>query len=51
MIKHGTANSFAPSQWRPSFGAEWGYLPIIIYSFMGFELMNSAGAAIKHPKR
>ena len=50
-IKHGTANSFALNQWKPSFGAEWGYLPIIIYSFMGFELMNSAGAAIKHPKR
>jgi amino acid transporter len=50
-IKHGTANSFALHEWRPSFGAEWGYLPIIIYSFMGFELMNSAGAAIKHPKR
>ena len=50
-VKHGTANSFAASQWKPSFGTNWGFLPIIIYSFMGFELMNSAGAAIKKPKR
>ena len=26
-------------------------MPIIIYSLMGFELMNSAGSAIRHPKR
>ena len=49
--KHGTANSFALSQWKPSFGNNWGFLPIIIYSFMGFELMNSAGGAIRKPKR
>ena len=50
-VKHGTATSFAAGQWKPSFGANWGFLPIIIYSFMGFELMNSAGAAIKNPRR
>ncbi len=50
-VKHGTANSFAAGQWKPSFGTNWGFLPIIIYSFMGFELMNSAGAAMKEPRR
>lgn len=50
-VRNGTANSFSADQWAPSFGLNWGFLPIIIYSFMGFELMNSAGAAIKQPKR
>ena len=51
-LKHGVANSFALSQWKPTWGGgNWQYLPIVIYSYMGFELMNSAGAAIKHPKR
>jgi len=50
-IKNGTANSFALSQWKPSWGSNYSYLPIIIYSYMGFELMNSAGAAINKPKR
>lgn len=50
-IKNGAANSFAASQWKPSWSGNYSFLPIIIYSFMGFELMNSAGSAIKHPKR
>jgi amino acid transporter len=50
-VKNGTANSFALSQWRPSWGNNYSFLPIIIYSYMGFELMNSAGSAIKEPKR
>ena len=43
VVHHGSANSFAPGQWVPSFGANWSFLPIIIYNFMGFELMSSAG--------
>lgn len=50
-IKNGVANSFAPSEWVPSWSGTWSYLPIIIYSFMGFELMSSAGDAIREPKR
>ena len=50
-IKNGTANSFAPREWKPAWGSSYSFLPIIIYSYMGFELMNSAGAAIKNPKR
>ena len=50
-IHHGVANSFAPSQWKPSFGANWSFLPIIIYNFMGFELMSSAAGAVKNPRR
>lgn len=50
-IKNGTANSFALSEWKPAWGSNYSFLPIIIYSYMGFELMNSVGAAIKNPKR
>ena len=51
-MKHGTANSFALDQWVPSWNTDsLSFLPIIIYSYMGFELMSSAGGAIKEPKR
>jgi glutamate:GABA antiporter len=51
-IQHGTANSFAFDQWLPSWNTDsLTFLPIIVYSYMGFELMNSAGSAIRDPKR
>jgi glutamate:GABA antiporter len=50
--KNGTANSFALDQWVPAWNTDsLSFLPIIIYSYMGFELMSSAGGAIKDPKR
>ena len=51
VVRNGAANSFAPSAWMPSFGANWSFLPIIIYNFMGFELMSSAAGAVKDPRR
>ncbi len=51
-IKNGTANSFSLDQWVPAWNTDsLSFLPIIIYSYMGFELMSSAGGAIKEPKR
>jgi amino acid transporter len=50
-LRHGVANSFAPSAWKPSFGANWSFLPIIVYNFMGFELMSSAAGAVRNPRR
>jgi amino acid transporter len=50
-IKNGAANSFAASKWSISWSGNYSFVPIIIYSLMGFELMNSAGAAIRRPKR
>jgi amino acid transporter len=50
-VQHGTANSFGLSHWAPAFGANWSFLPIIVYNFMGFELMSSAGGAVRNPKR
>jgi amino acid transporter len=52
VVKHGSANSFSLSQWKPAWDSGTiSYLPIVIYSYMGFELMSSAGGAIKNPKR
>lgn len=45
------ANSFATHAWVPAWGANWSFLPIIVYNFMGFELMSSAAGAVKHPRR
>jgi amino acid transporter len=51
-VKHGTANAFSIDQWIPAWNTDsLSFLPIIIYSYMGFELMSSAGGAIKNPKR
>lgn len=51
-VKNGTANSFSLDQWLPAWSTDsLSFLPIIIYSYMGFELMSSAGGAIKNPKR
>jgi amino acid transporter len=51
-IKNGTANSFSLDQWVPAWNTDsLSFLPIIIYSYMGFELMSSAGGAIREPKR
>jgi glutamate:GABA antiporter len=46
-----SANSWAPHAWVPQFGANWSFLPIIVYNFMGFELMSSAAGAVKNPRR
>jgi glutamate:GABA antiporter len=52
VVKHGTANSFALSAWVPAWNTDsLSFLPIIIYSYMGFELMSSAGGAIRNPRR
>ncbi len=51
IVRHGSANPFSGSEWMPSWGANFAFVPVIIYSFMGFELINSPGSAIKHPRR
>jgi len=52
MLKNGSANSFAVSAFIPTFNMDsLGFMPVIIYSLMGFELMSSAGDAIRDPKR
>ena len=51
VVKHGVGQLVRAHQWAPSFGANWSFLPIIIYNFMGFELMSSAAGAVKDPRR
>jgi amino acid transporter len=52
MMQNGAANSFALSEFKPTFSSDsLAFLPVVIYSYMGFELMSSAGDAIRDPKR
>ena len=50
-VKNGSANSFALDQWVPHWGSNYSFIPTIVWSLMGFEIMNSAGDAIKNPQR
>lgn len=50
-ITHGVANSFAPANWVPTLEQDLTFLPVVIFSLMGFELMSSVGDAIENPKR
>ena len=48
----GMANSFALKEWMPVFSFDnLTYLPVVVYSLMGFELMSSVGDSIQDPKR
>ena len=48
----GLANSFALKEWMPVFSFNnLTYLPVVVYSLMGFELMSSVGDSIQDPKR
>ncbi|MCL2331984.1 MAG: APC family permease [Actinomycetia bacterium] len=48
----GLANSFALKNFIPKMSLDnLTYLPVVIYSFMGFELMSSVGDAVKDPKK
>ena len=49
--QHGLANSFSAEQWIPDLSQSGTYLPIVVFSFMGFELMSAAGDEIREPQR
>lgn len=49
--RHGVANQLTFSSMAPSWGASLAFLPVIVYNFMGFELMSGAGAEMKNPGR
>lgn len=48
---HGVANELTLSSMTPSWGASLAFLPVIVYNFMGFELMSGASAEMKNPAR
>lgn len=49
--RHGAANEFSIRTLSPSWGASFAFLPVIVYNFLGFELMSGAGEEMKNPAR
>ena len=49
--RHGFANSLAPRAMAPTLGAGLAFLPVIVYNFLGFELMSGAGEEMRNPRR
>jgi amino acid transporter len=47
--KNGVANDLSLKSILPTWGAGLAFLPVIVYNFMGFELMSGAGAEMKNP--
>jgi glutamate:GABA antiporter len=47
--KNGVANDLSFKSILPTWGAGLAFLPVIVYNFMGFELMSGAGAEMKNP--
>jgi amino acid transporter len=47
--KNGVANDLSIKNILPTWGAGLAFLPVIVYNFMGFELMSGAGAEMKNP--
>ena len=45
------ANAFSLKQLLPKWNDSLAYLPALLYSTFGFELMSSAGGEMKNPKR
>ncbi|MEA4909153.1 MAG: APC family permease [Chloroflexi bacterium] len=48
---HGVANDLSLPNLLPTWDAGLAFLPVIVYNFMGFELMSGAGAEMENPKR
>lgn len=49
--RHGVANEFSLRTLSPSWGASLAFLPVIVYNFLGFELMSGAGEEMENPAR
>jgi glutamate:GABA antiporter len=50
-IHNGVANDLSFHAILPSWNAGLAFLPVIVYNFMGFELMSGAGEEMKNPGR
>lgn len=48
---HGVANPINLETLSPSWGAPLAFLPVIVYNFMGFELMSGASEEMDNPAR
>ncbi len=49
--KNGVANDLSFANLLPSWDAGLAFLPVIVYNFMGFELMSGAGDEMTNPGR
>jgi amino acid transporter len=49
--RHGVANDLSFANLAPTFGAGLAFLPVIVYNFLGFELMSGAGEEMRNPAR
>lgn len=49
--RHGVANDLSFPNILPSWDAGLYFLPVIVYNFMGFELMSGAGEEMQNPQR
>lgn len=47
--KHGVANDLSLPNLLPTWDAGLAFLPVIIYNFLGFELMSGASGEMKNP--
>jgi amino acid transporter len=48
---HGVANDLSFKNMLPTWDAGLAFLPVIIYNFMGFELMSGASGEMKNPSK
>jgi amino acid transporter len=50
-MRHGVANDLSFAALLPSWDAGLAFLPVIVYNFMGFELMSGAAEEMENPGR
>jgi glutamate:GABA antiporter len=50
-MQYGVANPFTLEALAPSWGVSLAFLPVVLYNFLGFELMSGAGEEMKNPAR
>lgn len=50
-LQNGFVNEMTLSSMTPSLEAGMAYLPVIIFNFMGFEIIAGASSAMKDPKK
>lgn len=49
--RHGVANPMGLADLAPTLGAGLAFLPVIVYNFLGFELVSGAGDEMRNPRR
>lgn len=49
--RHGIANDLSWGNLAPTWDAGLAFLPVIVYCFMGFELMSGASEEMRNPRR